>query len=223
MGKKTVVFDFDGVIHSYTSGWQGIGNIPDPVVPGIQSAISTLRMEGYEVIVVSTRCAKEEGARAVQNYLKNNHIKVDAIMAEKPPAICYIDDRAICFDGHAEHLIKKIRNFVPWNKETDPAIADMERKYVIVCNEHSGNWPGVLLFWGHRTQDNESRSFGGYTSDIDSCELYSEYEVREKGYRFPKYHDGMTLEGFRKHDDILIEPENLEKLGYKQMKVWYIP
>ena len=53
MGKKTVVFDFDGVIHSYTSGWQGIGNIPDPVVPGIQSAISTLRMEGYEVIVVS--------------------------------------------------------------------------------------------------------------------------------------------------------------------------
>jgi len=51
MDKKTIVFDFDGVIHSYTSGWQGISVIPDPVVPEIQAAINYLRMEGYEVIV----------------------------------------------------------------------------------------------------------------------------------------------------------------------------
>ena len=37
MGKKTVVFDFDGVIHSYKSGWQGSATIiPDPPVPGIK-------------------------------------------------------------------------------------------------------------------------------------------------------------------------------------------
>lgn len=222
MGKKTVVVDFDGVIHSYKSGWQGIDNIPDPVVPGIQSALNTLRTEGYEVIVVSTRCSKEEGVRAVQNYLKMNHIIVDAIMAEKPPAICYIDDRAICFDGHAEHLVEKIREFEPWNKERDPAMEDMERKYVIACNEHSGNWPGTLLFWGHRTQDAEERSFGGYTSDIDGCEIYSEIEIKKKGYHFHKYQEGMTWEEFRKCDDIVIEPKYLEKLGYKQIKVWYM-
>ena len=49
MDKKTIVFDFDGVIHSYTSGWQGISVIPDPVVPEIQAAINYLRMEGYAV------------------------------------------------------------------------------------------------------------------------------------------------------------------------------
>lgn len=102
-------------------------------------------------------------------------------------------------------------------------MANDERKYVIVCNEHSGNWPGVLLFWGHRTQDYENRSFGGYTSDIDSCELYSENEVKEKGYHFPRYCEGMTWEEFRGYDDVLIEPECLEKLGYKQMRMWYKP
>lgn len=54
-----------------------------------------------------------------------------------------------------------------------------KRKYVIVCNEHSAGW---LLFWGHRTQDHESRSFGGYTRNIDGCEIYSEDEVKKKGY-----------------------------------------
>lgn len=98
-----------------------------------------------------------------------------------------------------------------------------ERKYVIVCNEHSGNWPGALLFWGHRTQDAEERSFGGYTSDIDGCELYSERDLKEKGYHFPKYRKGMTWKKFREHDDIVIEPKCLEQLGYKQMKVWYMP
>lgn len=98
-----------------------------------------------------------------------------------------------------------------------------ERKYAIVCNEHSGMWPGTLLFWGHRTQDNEARSFGGYTSNIDGCELYSDKEIKEKGYHFPRYHEGMTWEEFRGYDDIVIKPESLADLGYKQMRVWYMP
>lgn len=113
--KKTVVFDFDGVIHSYASGWQGTAVVTDPVVPGIQAAINSLRQEGYEVIVVSTRCATPEGMGAVRRYLRDNHIEVDEIMKEKPPAICYVDDRAICFDGNAETLVEKIKAFKPWN------------------------------------------------------------------------------------------------------------
>lgn len=98
-----------------------------------------------------------------------------------------------------------------------------DRRYVIVCNEHSGMFRGTLLFWGSRTEEGQERSFGGYTSDIDNCEIYSENEVKEKGYYFPKYHDGMTWEEFRGYDDILIEPQYLEMLGYKQMRVWYKP
>lgn len=114
--KKTVVFDFDGVIHSYTSGWQGADVIPDPPVPGIKEAIDEIRDAGYEVVVVSTRCATTEGHGAIRAWLIDHGIDVDDVKMEKPPAIVYIDDRAICFDGDAGTLIAKIQAFKPWNK-----------------------------------------------------------------------------------------------------------
>ena len=36
----------------------------------------------------------------IEKYLEKYEITVDDIMLHKPPAICYIDDRTICFDGH---------------------------------------------------------------------------------------------------------------------------
>ena len=115
--KQTVVFDFDGVIHSYTSRWNGPACIPDPPVPGIKEAIAEIRNAGYEVVVVSTRTADVLGMQAVRGWLMDNGIEVDRVCAEKPPAIVYIDDRAICFDGHPDTLLDKIREFTPWNKK----------------------------------------------------------------------------------------------------------
>ena len=112
--KKTVVFDFDGVIHSYTSGWQGEDIIPDPPVCGIKEAITDIREEGYEVVVVSVRCATYGGMIAIKEYLRDNGIIVDKILREKPPALVYIDDRAICFDGNPDELLNKINLFKPW-------------------------------------------------------------------------------------------------------------
>ena len=114
--KQTVVFDFDGVIHSYTSGWKGACVISDPPVPGIKEAIAEIRAAGYQVVVVSTRCASVQGQGSVRAWLLDNGIEVDAVKMEKPPAIVYIDDRAICFDGHPETLLDKIHTFKPWNK-----------------------------------------------------------------------------------------------------------
>ena len=92
--KKTVVFDFDGVIHSYKSGWRGKTVIPDPPVDGIVEALKEIHESGYEIVVVSTRSATVEGKAAVWSYLI---------------------DRAICFDGHPETLLQKIQSFKPWN------------------------------------------------------------------------------------------------------------
>lgn len=114
--KKTVVFDFDGVIHSYKSGWKGEDIIPDEPVNGIKETIESIRQSGYEVVVVSTRCVSYSGQKAIIDWLDKYGIVVDIVCKEKPPAICYIDDRAICFDGKSDELLDKIKNFVPWNK-----------------------------------------------------------------------------------------------------------
>lgn len=113
--KPTVAFDFDGVIHSYKSGWKGETEIPDPPVPGIREALNHIRLAGYTVVIFSARARTEEGRAAMLAWLEENEIRVDSITGQKPPAVCYIDDRAICFDGNPGSLLEKIINFKPWN------------------------------------------------------------------------------------------------------------
>lgn len=111
----TVCFDFDGVIHSYRSGWQGDESIiPDPMVFGIGKVIRKLKADGYKIVIFTTRARTKEGFNAVCNYLKRRHIPFDSITDIKPPALCYIDDRAINFDGDCESLYPKIVGFKSW-------------------------------------------------------------------------------------------------------------
>ena len=115
MGKQTVIFDFDGVINSYTSGWQGADVIPDFPVPGIKEAIIEIRRH-YRVVVVSSRCYQPGGIETITEWLEKYNIKVDDVTDEKPPAVVILDDRAITFDGKTEGLLEKIRKFKPWYK-----------------------------------------------------------------------------------------------------------
>ena len=135
---KTVVFDFDGVIHSYTSGWLGETTIPDPPVPGIREALKEIHGAGYEVVVVSTRCATAKGKGAIEAWLYNNGLReyIDKVCKEKPPAIAYIDDRAICFDGHPENLLKKIQSFEPWYKI--PTLTPPNEPLPVLVNDEQG-------------------------------------------------------------------------------------
>ena len=113
MSSKTIVFDFDGVIHPYTSGWQGITKTPDPPVPEAVEAIRRLRRNGYKVIVVSARCSVSAGMVAIKQYLNDWRIDVDGVTAEKPAAMAYVDDRAICFVP-GMNLFYAVTHFKPW-------------------------------------------------------------------------------------------------------------
>lgn len=114
---ETVVMDFDGVIHSYESGWhegQKITDIYDEPVEGIAKAIENLRFSGFKVVVVSSRCRKLSGRIAIRRWLKRYGITVDSVRRDKPPARCYVDDRAICFRGDCTNLVDNVRTFKSW-------------------------------------------------------------------------------------------------------------
>lgn len=109
-----IVFDFDGVIHSYKSKWTADDVIPDPPVEGIKEAIEEIRDAGYRVIILSTRCSCASGRAAIEEWLKKYEIVVDDIVKEKPVAKVYIDDRGLRFDGRPETLLEQINHFSPW-------------------------------------------------------------------------------------------------------------
>ncbi len=114
---KTIVFDFDGVINSYKSGWEGAGVINDPPVVGIKELIADIRKNGDKVIIQSSRCDSEVGLNAIKDYLEVYNIEVDDITNQKPPAAIYVDDRAICFNGDCNNLRRQISKFRPlWDK-----------------------------------------------------------------------------------------------------------
>lgn len=109
--KPRIVLDFDGVLHSYASGWKGADVIPDPPTEGAQFFVSLLLESGYDVIIQSTRAATPQGANAIAEWLIEHDFPIpyqDAIAdprraytitAEKLPALVYLDDRALRFEG----------------------------------------------------------------------------------------------------------------------------
>ncbi len=129
MSKPILCLDFDGVIHSYTSGWKGAGIVSDPPVPG---AIDFLReaVKHFEVHIFSSRSNQDGGGPAMRTWLGDNIIAVepDIIMQDppwfasikwptyKPPAMVTLDDRAITFTG-VWPSIEDLKNFKPWNKK----------------------------------------------------------------------------------------------------------
>jgi hypothetical protein len=108
--RRTVCLDFDGVIHSYQSGWCGAEIIPDPPIHGTREAIDRLR-KTYRVVVYSARFATNEGIAAVDAWLKKHGIEVDELCRFKPPAMVYVDDRAVPFRNGWEQAIEDIRDF----------------------------------------------------------------------------------------------------------------
>lgn len=110
--RPTIVFDFDGVIHRYSKGWYD-GSIYDVPTKGIQELLRILKPL-YKIVVLSTRCSSPKGMKDIKAYLRKYDIYVDEVTAEKVPAIAYVDDRAINFNGNCNKLLNDIMQFKPW-------------------------------------------------------------------------------------------------------------
>ena len=110
---KTIVFDFDGVIHSYKSGWKGITNIPDEPNWDVINLIKELSKD-YKIVIVSSRASTDEGVTAIDSWLGKYGIAeyFDDITAMKVPAIAYVDDRAVPYAEDIEDMKKELNKFL---------------------------------------------------------------------------------------------------------------
>jgi hypothetical protein len=115
--KQTIILDFDGVVHSYTSGWKGADVIPDEPVKDTRWAVQELR-KLYIVVIVSSRTHQEGGIQAIKDWLTKHDIEVDDVPDHKPPHIVTVDDRAFRFEGDWHAVIAGIAAAaIPWNKK----------------------------------------------------------------------------------------------------------
>lgn len=121
--KPILCLDFDGVCHSYTSGWKGADVIPDPPVDGLYEFLSAASQH-FEVCVFSSRSHQDGGLLAMQDWLvkhaPDGFCEWPEFVTEKPPATVSLDDRCLLFTGQWP-AIDTLKKFQPWNKKEQHA------------------------------------------------------------------------------------------------------
>jgi len=119
--KKIVVVDFDGVLHSYSSGWQGANVVADPPVPGAIKWLGRMvRDDRFEIYILSSRNHQDGGIEAMYDWLADNGLSAKSLdklrwPLRKPAAFLTIDDRGWRFEG-AFPSPDEIADFRPWWK-----------------------------------------------------------------------------------------------------------
>lgn len=132
--KPILCLDFDGVCHSYTSGWQGASVIPDPPVSGLFDFLEVAR-QVFDIQIFSSRSHQLGGIPAMMAWFADHYTEYLftkrpelkeqystffcpdwlSFPLEKPAAFITIDDRAIIFMGEWPD-VETLRTFKPWYK-----------------------------------------------------------------------------------------------------------
>lgn len=139
--KYIICCDFDGVLHSYTSGWKGPTVIPDPPVAGaLDWLIAITKDDRFELAVYSSRSKEHGGVSAMFGWLHthlvdhferthsadrmNARLMSESVLerlkfpTQKPAASMTIDDRAFHFQG-VFPTVEWLLAFQPWTKIKD--------------------------------------------------------------------------------------------------------
>lgn len=118
MNKPILCLDFDGVLHNYSSGWQGAEVVSDLPVPGAVHFVMEA-LEIFDIHIYSSRSHQKGGIAAMKTWID---VHFGSGMSEKlnfpeykPAAFLTIDDRALTFNGKWPDPFV-LKGFKPWNK-----------------------------------------------------------------------------------------------------------
>lgn len=109
--EPAIAVDLDGVLNLY-DGWKGPHEFADPR-PGARDFLANAATR-YRVVIYTTRDPRE-----VWLWLRKHNLSRDVteVTDRKPPAKCYVDDRAVRFDGDFVKTLQEIDEFkAHWEK-----------------------------------------------------------------------------------------------------------
>ena len=167
--KPILLLDFDGVLHSYSSGWKGARNIPDPPVDGaLQFLIEA--QDTFQVCIYSNRSRQFGGKRAMKKWLREHYEEISGEPAQTPEFFY----RWISETAFAD----------PWEHEVEYAITRLLR-----CIKFPTKKPAAFM-----TIDDRAFCFGGTFPDTEDLYRFKPWNKRGVDGRPQTLVDGRTID-----------------------------
>lgn len=140
MGKRILCLDFDGVIHSYKSGWLGPRTIVDPPVPGAIEFM--LRAScNFEINIYSSRSKYLFGRYCMKRYLYKEMSRLATNYETTPDVLRdYINQTSLSY-AWKDEVASAVKTFldtvVKFPKHKPPAFVTIDDR--AIC--FTGEWP----------------------------------------------------------------------------------
>lgn len=112
--RKTICVDFNGVLDTY-KGWIGDA-AAYPMRDGTVEFLNALIEAGYTIIIFTAADVSRVKQWVIRNGLDNLIADVTNV---KVPALCYVDDRAVRFNGDFYETFEEIMEFKTFWEDKD--------------------------------------------------------------------------------------------------------
>jgi predicted phosphatase len=110
--RKTICIDWNGVLDTYV-GWND--GMPYPPRDGAKEFLQELNSQGYDVVILSSADSNDILKWLIDNDMLQYVCKITNV---KVPALVYLDDRGITFDGNFSNALEAIKTFkTHWESE----------------------------------------------------------------------------------------------------------
>jgi hypothetical protein len=139
--KPILCFDFDGVIHSYTSGWKGPRKIPDPPVSGALEYLVTA-LDHFEVHIFSSRSKYIGGRWAMKRWLARHYREMAPNWDESPVWLREVIAKTAFADPWKDEVrwaIKGLLKEIKFPKYKPPAMVTLDDRALTF----TGKWPMI--------------------------------------------------------------------------------
>ena len=139
--KPILCLDFDGVLHLYSSGWQGARNIPDPPVAG---AIDFLfrASKHFQIAILSSRSRYFGGRRAMKRWLRE--WITEGLLRDSPKSgVEYVENYQAGtwepWDVSVRDATRKFVRSIDFPKHKPPAKITLDDRAL----RFMGDWPSI--------------------------------------------------------------------------------